>query len=539
MITAPHVRRSLARRALTLSVLVTSAVLLTSGLTACDSGVTGSPERVTGSDSVSEPAGDRPTTIDGFYAQTLRWGSCESMISSDIDYPSDGSSCARVLVPVDYADPAGDTASLALFRYSAPGGSARIGSLLMNPGGPGGSGVDFMAGQAADLAKHAIGEHFDLVGFDPRGVGHSTPAIHCLSDSDRDADRARDDTDWSPSGIAEREAHNAQFGRACADQLGTEFLSKVGTVDVVRDLDVIRAMLRDDKLNYLGFSYGTRIGSAYAEAFPTRVRAMVNDGAVDPSQNPVDEQLAQTAGFQHAFDAFAADCTTRSDCALGTDAGAAVSRFWSLTRPLIGHPAATTDPRGLSYSDAMTGVAQALYSPELWQYLRTGLAELRAGRGDTLLRLADIYEGRDDAGHYDPTSDAFTAIRCVDGPAITDRATVDSLERRSRQVAPFTDDGRGTGHGVKDECAFWPVPPTSQPHRVSAPGLPTTVVVSTTNDPATPYAAGQSLAAQMDARLITVTGTQHTASYDGNACVDRAVDAYLVNLTLPPENLRC
>ncbi|SIS09285.1 alpha/beta hydrolase [Williamsia sterculiae] len=472
-----------------------------------------------------------------FYDQKIAWGGCEKFLPGDDGYPKQRSRCGMLTVPVDYTRPDGATAQIAVYKLSATG--PRIGSLMMNPGGPGASAVTFVAGQAADLDRQAVSRRFDLVGFDPRGVGSSTPEIRCRTDADRDRDRARDDTDWSPAGIARMEGEARDDARKCSSGMGDEYLAHLGTVDVAHDMDVLRSALGDDKLNYLGYSYGTRIGASYAEQFPDRIRAMVNDGAVDPAADPVAENLRQNEGFQKAFDDFAKDCATRPDCALGTDPTTSTQRFQQLVRPLINRPARTADPRGLSYGDAQTGTSQALYSKDLWKYLRRGLGELTQGRGDTILRLADLYEGRDKDGAYDNSADAFTAIRCVDDPPITDRATVDRLETDTRRVAPFRDDGRGTGHGAEDACAFWPVPNTSTPHRIDAPGLPPTVVVSTTNDPATPYAAGVDLAKQLDARLITYRGTQHTVSFEGVRCVDDAVNAYFVDLTLPKVGLTC
>ncbi|GAA2070432.1 alpha/beta hydrolase [Williamsia deligens] len=471
-----------------------------------------------------------------FYTQRIAWGTCAEF-APDADYPPQRSDCGRLTVPVDYDRPDGATASLAVFRLRAAKQSTGI--LLTNPGGPGVSGVEYMAGTASQFAGMAVGDTLDIIGFDPRGVGRSTPAVRCRSDAQRDEVRAKDWVDTSPAGIAATEARNAAVGAACLQAMGREFLAHLGTSDVIDDIDVLRGALGRQQLNWLGYSYGTYIGARYAERFPTRVRAMINDGAVDPSSNPVADTVAQNAGFQRAFDDFAADCATRRGCPLGSDPARATERYVTLVRSLIGRPAPTGGPRALSYGDAITATGQALYAQTLWQYLRDGLGELLAGRGDVMLRLADLYEGRDRQGRYDTTADAFTAIRCVDGPPIADRATIDRLDNELRRTAPFRDDGRGSGRGAGDECAFWPVPPTSQPHRIDAPGLPTTVVVSTTDDPATPYAAGVSLAQQLRARLVTFRGTQHTAAFEGNACLDGPLTRYLTDLTLPAEGLRC
>ncbi|MGN2640462.1 alpha/beta hydrolase [Nocardia takedensis] len=479
------------------------------------------------------PMPPAPAGLERFYGQTPDWSSCQEFTGPDVRLPPIAR-CARIEVPVDYARPDGPTARLAVSRIPALGD--RVGALLMNPGGPGASGLS-MAGMVSGTT---LGERFDQVGFDPRGVGASTPAIRCLTGPEADADRAERPADNSPAGIASVEADNREYAGRCAARTGADFLAHVGTREVVQDMDVLRAVLGDPGLTYLGYSYGTRLGSAYAEKFPDRVRAMVLDGAVDSSQDPVQESLRQAAGFQRVFENYSADCAAKPDCPLGSDPSAAVTRFRALLEPLRDTPAATTDPRGLGYDDAITGVQQALYSDELWQVLTTGLDELREGRGDTLLQLADLYEGRGEDGSYANTQDAFTAIRCVDDPRVLDPALVGRQDTEYRKAAPFLDDGRGTGAAPLDICASWPVPNTSTPHRVSAPGLPKLVVVSTTADPATPYQAGVDLAEQLGASLITYRGNRHTAALvAGDACLDDAVTAYLVDLVQPAPGLTC
>lgn len=477
-------------------------------------------------------AGVVPDGLEQFYTQELDWGSCESFSTDGTVLPS-SVSCAYVSVPLDYEDPAGETASIAISRSEAAG--KKIGSILFNPGGPGSSGL-YLATQAE---SSDISDRFDRIGFDPRGIGASTPAIRCLTAEEIDRERREPEVDLSPEGIAEQETDHREYVEQCVERTGAEVLEHVGTREVVRDMDVIRSVLGDEKLTYVGYSYGTRIGTAYAEAFGGNVRAMVLDGALDPEQSPVDEAIDQGAAFQAAFDAFAEDCVLTGRCPLGNDPADASSSFRELVDPLIETPAATTDPRGLSYDDAVTGVQQALYSQSLWRLLRAGLNELSEGRGDTLLRLADTYQGRLEDGTYSNLDDAFNAIRCVDDPPTTDRAEAGEADRRYREAAPFLDDGLGTGAAPLDVCAFWPVPNTGNPGTVTVSGLPTLVVVSTTFDPATPYQAGVELARQLDADLVTFDGTQHTVAFSGVACIDGPVVEYLVDLTPPGNDLVC
>ncbi|MFF0529458.1 alpha/beta hydrolase [Nocardia amikacinitolerans] len=484
----------------------------------------------------AQPQGPMPAPqagLERFYGQTPEWGECLEFAGPDDRFPPNAQ-CTRITVPVDYADPAGPTAQIALSRVPASG--AKIGSLLMNPGGPGVSGLSM----ASIANRTPLSERFDRVGFDPRGVGASTPAIACLTPQENDAERAERPEDNTPEGIAASEAENKEYADKCVERTGDELLAHVGTREVVQDMDVIRAVLGDPKLTYLGYSYGTKLGSLYAEKYPDRVRALVLDGAVDSSQDPVQESLRQAAGFQTAFDAYAQACAKEPGCPLGADPAQAVARFRELVNPLWDRPAETTDPRGLSYNDAMTGVTQTLYSDDLWQVLTLGLDELRDGRGDTLLQLADMYDGRRDDGTYNNTQDAFNAIRCVDDPRVTDPAVAARQDAEYRKAAPFLDDGRGTGQAPLELCSTWPVPNSGNPHRIDVEGLPKVVVVSTTDDPATPYQAGVDLAAQLDAALITFNGNRHTAALvAGNQCLDAAVIAYLVDLKVPAPGLTC
>lgn len=484
--------------------------------------------------------GTVPAGLASFYGQKLSWTGCADYASTDRErasYANDKLDCTRVTVPLDYTKPTGPTASIALLRLRATG--ERIGSMLVNPGGPGASGASLAASLSTTLAGTPLAKRLDLVGFDPRGVGASKPAVACLTDAEADAERKDLDVDTSAAGIAQTEKEEKDFAGKCAARVGDDVLEHVGTREVVQDMDVIRSVLGDAKLTYVGFSYGTRIGATYAEKFPANVRAMVLDGALDPEAGPVQELIGQATGFQGAFTAYAKDCATRPGCPLGTDPTKFNTRFRALTVPLIAKPVSTDDPRGLGYNDAVTGTLQALYSPQLWPALTTGLTELTQGRGNTLLRLADVYSGRAPDGHYSHDDDAFNAIRCVDDPPVTDRAVTDAADAAYRKAAPFLDDGIGSGRAPLNTCAFWPVPHTGTPHEPKVTGLAPTVVISTTGDPATPYQAGVQLARQLGGALITYRGTQHTVAFDGVSCVDDAVSTYLSDLRTPPPGLTC
>jgi pimeloyl-ACP methyl ester carboxylesterase len=464
------------------------------------------------------------------------WGSCATFIGDVSAIPT--AQCGTVAVPVDYANLQGPQAQLAVIRV--PATADRIGVLMVNPGGPGASAVDTVAAMAAALADSEITRRFDLVGFDPRGVGHSTPEIRCRSDAEFDAYRRDPMTDYSPEGVARIEGIYRQFAQGCVDRTGRDFLANVGTASAVRDMDVVREALGENQINYLGFSYGTELGANYADRYPERVRAMVLDGAVDPGTDPLTKNIRQMQGFQVAFDAYAADCARSVECPLGQDPAQFVARYHQLIDPLVQRPGTTSDPRGLSYGDAITGTGDALYTQRYWKFLTSGLLGLARGTdaGD-LLVLADDYQGRSESGRYANEQDAFTAIRCVDDPFPRDPAAWADLDRQSRQVAPYTSYGQFTGSAPRDICALWPIPPTSTPHQVSSPGPGKVVVVSTTRDPATPYTAGVDLAAELGASLITFDGTQHTIVFKGNPCVDPPVLAFLTDSVAPPANLQC
>ncbi len=465
----------------------------------------------------------------------IQWAGCEPAASDESRIPP-GAECGKLSVPVDYTKPDGDVAQIAMIRFPATGD--KIGSLIINPGGPGESGVEAAAGIANTLPQ-PVRERFDLVGFDPRGVANSTPAVWCNSDADNDRLRADPQVDYTPEGVAHIEKETKEFVQRCVDKMGEEFLANVGTVNVVKDLDAMRAALGDEKLTYLGYSYGTRIGAGYAEAYPQNVGAMILYGAVDPNADPTEANIRQAAAFQKAFDDYAADCTTDPTCPLGTDPAKTTDVYRSLVDPLVESPAKTKDPRGLSYSDAIVGTILPLYSPSLWRHLTQALTEIKEGRGDTMLTLADLYMGRDAEGRYNNSTDVRVAVNCVDEPDVTDRAKIVEEDRRAREVAPFMSYGEFTGHAPLGTCAFWPVPPTSTPHEIKVSGLPPILVVSTTNDPATPYQAGVDLAKQLGGTLVTFEGTQHTVVFQGNTCVDDIAARYLVDVTVPPPDTRC
>ena len=507
------------------------AGLLAGALTACTTQSTAPPPS-------PSPVADTHA-LDRFYDQKLAWGDCAGYATGEPSqdaFRTPGVECARLTVPLDYGNPGGTTITLGVLRHKALDPADRIGSLVMNPGGPGGSGMEAAARLVSTVSNNAIGLRFDFVGFDPRGVGASRPRIQCLTDAERDADRAADpgaaDAAWT--------AQAKDFAAKCAERTehGTAMLAHMGTREVVKDLDVLRAALGEEKLSYLGYSYGTQIGYSYAEAFPERVRALLLDGAIDPGEDDPDSLVAQGAGFSRAFGQFATECARHDGCALGRDPAKAATEFENLVQPLGAAPAKTGDSRRLSYRDAIAGVVEAMYSSQSWPFLNTGLGLLRHGDGSVLQRLADGYYERAADGKYSSLQAAYYAVRCVDNPRVTDPTAIAAARQRMVDVAPFLGWGR-PDQGELDVCANWPVPSTSQPHRPTVTPAAPPLVISTTNDPVTPYQAGVNLANLFHGGLLTVDGTQHTAFLHGDMCVDVAGLDYLVDGTQPAPGTRC
>ena len=464
------------------------------------------------------------------------------------------------MVPLTYDDPAGQTITLKVLRKPATDQAKRIGSVIMDPGGPGVSGVEH-AGQlgavvaasqldpklaAAAAGSVQLNQQLDLVGFDPRGVGASTPVIRCQTDAERDASRALTVRTRNQAEIDAANAEAKKLAEGCVALSGTPqgidgktFLANVGTPNVAKDLDVLRAAVGDEKLTYIGWSYGTGIGTSYAEQFPQNVRAMILDGAIDPNGDPVQEELGQKEGFQKAFEDYASWCAQQEKCALGTDPGNATVAYQQLVRPLLDNPVKLADGRVLTFSDANTGTVQALYSQDLWKSLSTALQALAAGDGSGLMQLADRYDSRAADGTYGNTLDAFVAIECIDGSLSVSADQAQQLVEKAAAAAPFIDSGDAP-KATKSSCDFWPVPPKPEPKSVNVKGLPRVLVISTTKDPATPYQAGVNLAKALDASLLTVQGTNHTAYLGvGNACVDDIGTAYLTALKLPEDGAIC
>ncbi len=465
------------------------------------------------------PAAAASTPPDEIQGPRLEWTDCGD------------AECAVLPVPLDDRLVGGPTIDLALIRYRARDREHRIGSLLVNPGGPGASGVDYVSAAASSLPPEIL-DRFDIVGFDPRGVGQSN-GVDCTDDLDPlyDAEFAPDDD----AERAELEAAVQALVTQCAQRDGA-ILPYLTTERAARDLDRIREALGDDQLTYLGYSYGTYLGAWYAEQFPDRVRALVLDGAVDPALDATAVQIEQSKGFERALRLFLRDCAGDERCPFHNDG--APGKAYDRLRARIGEtPLAGADGRELNGTLFDIGVTQALYAGRSsWSSLANVLAAAADGDPAGLIELADLYTGRNDDGSYGDMTEAFFAIGCADGPAVGGLEGLRAIEYRVQRAAPRL--GRSIVNNSM-ACAFWPVAPAA-PAPLPASGAAPILVLGTRDDPATPLAWAQGLARELDSGvLMTVGGERHTAFGGGNACIDGAVVRYLVDGTVPKPGTRC
>ncbi|MER5650171.1 alpha/beta hydrolase [Streptosporangium sp. NPDC002524] len=479
-------------------------------------------------------------TLERYHAQKLEWAGCADFATSEREAEILGEApakCAWLKVPLDYDDPQGAATSVAVLRVAARGESR--GSLLFNPGGPGGSGVLGPLAVAGALAKSRITESFDVIGFDPRGVGATKPAADCWSEDGT----TRGDKVFPllPTNAALTEEDTRAVLKRCADGSGgVKALTQMGSRTTARDMDVLRAALGEEKLNFLGQSYGTRLGTVYAEQFPRRVRAMILDGAFDPRLGTVERRLSAYGGFQQTFEAMAATCAKDAKCPLGTDPKAWTSRFQAIVQPLRDKPVPAVGQE-LDFDKALGGVMAGLYAPEKWPAVVSGLAEVRQGRGDKLLELMADTEGGDAETLVNGNiTEAMFAINCMDEQRLTPQ-DIARLRTKTYEIAPFMNPGGDVTEGARDGCEFWPAPPTlGIPYAQNVEGLPDTLVVSITGDPTTPHKGAISLADTLGSSLLTVKGEGHTIVSSGkNTCVDQIAADYLIDLKLPAKMPTC
>ncbi len=524
--TGTAAERPRARRPRRLVTAVSALVVGIGMLAACSFGGSGGDEASVPPSASVSPA-PVPPDLTAFYTQKLSWRSCGGSFE-----------CSRLTVPVSYDKPEGATLQLALVRLPASERGNRVGSLVINPGGPGGSGVDYARAARAVISER-VREHYDVVGFDPRGVGESDP-VQCLTDAQTDTLLASDPTPDDAAEVARTVDLAKGLASGCAKH-GGELLAHVGTKDAARDMDVLRAALGDQRLYYLGKSYGTFLGATYAQEFPTNVGRMVLDGALDPALTSEEVDLGQAKGFEQATRSFVADCVKGRDCPLGSDVDRGMERLRQFLHQLDAAPLPTRDAnRPLTEGLGSLGIAVAMYDEGYWPTLRAALSQAFGGDGSGLLALSDVYSERNGQGHYTSNQNTVIyAVNCLDRPY----RGGDPVAQAERDVRTFSKQAPTWGAFLawsELPCAYWPVKSDEKPAPITAAGSPPIVVVGTTRDPATPYAWAQGLAKELaNGHLLTYEGDGHTAYRRGSRCIDKAVDAYLLRGDVPKEGLRC
>ncbi|MFI0963095.1 alpha/beta hydrolase [Streptomyces sp. NPDC021080] len=477
-------------------------------------------------------------------AQKLDWKACpapsEAEGGGDSPSPLPGGAewqCATMKVPLDWSDPKGDTIGLALIRAKASGAPGRrIGSLVFNFGGPGGSGVATLPAFGQDYA--ALRTRYDLVSFDPRGVGRSA-GVKCENDQQLDRFFQQDAT---PDDAAEQQAllrNTRTFNAACEKNSG-RILPHVRTTDAARDMDLMRQVLGDDKLHYFGISYGTELGGVYAHLFPKNVGRAVFDGVVDPTQNLEQSSLGQAKGFQLALDNFAKDCTSKAEgCPIGDSPQDVKDRIAKLLQDLDSKPIPGAFPRRLTQTAATSGIAQSLYSKDFWEYLTEGLQQAYDGDGKILMLLSDSMNGRSENGQYSNITPANISINCADDKPRYTADFVKSKLPEFKAASPLFGDYLAWG---MVGCTDWAVPGAAEHPDVSAPGAAPILVVGNTGDPATPYEGARAMVNALGKGVgvqLTYKGQGHGAYDSKNKCVQNAVNSYLLQGTVPRADTVC
>lgn len=507
MTRSPRSSRIRSRTKVTAAAVV--AGLLVLGACSVTGGGSGEPGASTAVPDATEGSDTLSTTLD--------WEDCDGSFE-----------CSELTVPLDYDDPDGDTITVAMTRRPANDPDQRLGTIIMNPGGPGGSAIEFVEGMylPGDLM-----DRFDLLGFDPRGVGRSSP-IDCHSHLQDiyDADPTMED--------AADEAHYLEVSQAFADECEEKdgnVLPHLGTANVARDMDQIRAALGDEQVNYLGYSYGTSIGQQYALLFPERVRTMVLDGVVDQTQTGLEAAVGQAGGFDTALDAFTTQCDA-TDCGLEPSAGAAIDDVMATAEkePI---PAPGAD-RPATPGVVNLALGQAMYAEFLWPVFSDALSDAQNGDGTALVELADQYLGRNPDGSYANGFEIYFGVSCLDAAWPDDPDEVFAASKEAGKRYPQVGEAL-----VNDyvRCTLWPTGPDPlEPITADLEGLAPVVVISTTGDPATPYESGVRVAKQIPgAVLITNEGEGHTIFAQGKGCVDDPVVAYFTDLAVPTDQLVC
>ncbi len=483
-----------------------------------------------------QPAPDRtpvvagaPAGFEDYYGQEISWEECAGAGEGTFY-------CATLAAPQDWSDPDAGDIELAIIVHPAAASASR-GSLLVNPGGPGASGVDLIQQSAEFAVGPSLLREYDVVGFDPRGVSRSTP-VRCLDDGAMDAYLfdIPDDPRGSPQRTAELTASTREFARACETNSG-DILAHITTADAARDLDLLRGVLGDEKLNYLGYSYGSFLGATFAELFPERVGRVVLDGGIDPSVPGSVVGARQAVGFQSALEAYLAYCVdTPEECPFDGPVDTALGQVGDALAAVDEAPLEASDGRFLGADALMLGIISALYSEGNWPFLSAALAAALGGDPDPVFRLVDNYYNRSGGTYLDNSTEAFTAYNCMDYPLDPPHVVEEAraiVEDQAPTFAPYWSSD-------VDTCEAWPHPPTGTRGEIRADGADPILLIGTTNDPATPYEWSAALAEQMSSGiLLTRVGEGHLGFNKGNACIDDVVVDYFVDGTVPDGDVTC
>ncbi|MFT4185887.1 MAG: alpha/beta hydrolase [Micrococcaceae bacterium] len=472
-------------------------------------------------------ASGAPAKTKSFYNQKLNWQSCEN-----------GMYCATMQAPVDWNNPKGDKVSIALIKTQATG--QKQGSIVMNPGGPGSSGYDWVKDSAMSTISSKVTQSYDIVGFDPRGINKSD-GIKCLDDKQHDTFRTNTANMDSDSGLAKLRTEYKSIADSCKKNSGP-VLGHMDTASVARDMDLIRALIGEQKLNYLGFSYGTLLGATYANLYPEHVGHVVLDGAVDPALSYSEVTKIQASGFEQALKEYAQSCIKQKPCPLDPDgdgdAKAIVSSIQKMLNDNLSKPMKTSDGRTATSSILAQGIMVPLYNNLLWPTLSQAISEAMAGKPDRLVQFSDASAERGNDGKYTGNSDfSFMAVNCLDYSIPSDTKSIRADEAALEKVSPTF--GRYmAGGGVI--CENWPYKTIRKIGPISTTSKSPLLVIGTSGDPATPFASAQNLTKELgNARLLKWKGQGHTAYGRSNDCVRDTVDNYFLSGNLPENNKTC
>ena len=474
---------------------------------------------------VVTPSASAPTAeLTNFYSQVVTWGVCEDIAEA---------LCTKIKVPLDYSEPTGITIDIHLAKL--PAQKQKTASLLFNPGGPGAPGITYLE-YATDVFSKNLLENFDVVAFDPRGVGLSNP-IDCLTDKELDEFLAFDGTPDTAEEVEEFLALTQKMADGCAKN-ENNLVAHIGTKDAARDMDVIRAILNEEQLNFLGVSYGTFLGATYAELFPQNVGQFVLDGGIDPQLDSMTLSLNQAVSLENALNRFLDDCFTERDCPFEKNKDAAITQILNLFNEIDKTPLQTEDPtRDLTEAMAIYGTAAFLYSDEYWPFLRDAYDSAFDGDGSIFLFINDLFNERNSDGTFATNiSEAIYAINCFDKPATEKVEDVQRIAQEWKQKAPVFGAYLAWSNLA---CGYWPAG-DSGGFNLRASGAKPILVIGTLNDPATPYAWSEALVEQLEkAILLTFEADGHTAYMRGNSCVDQTVDDFLLEREIPQTSVIC